>query len=117
MNIRILYPSVSSDRFHLARVQMIAEIREQGKTVLSTCKPMMPRLSLSVILRYIISISDQTKCKKKDFLIDIITRALEAAEAAETLDPADPVTETPLGEAEETSPQDALEEQPEADES
>ena len=38
--------------------------------------------------------------KKKDFLVDIITRALEAAEAAE------PVTEA--------SPQDELEEQPEA---
>ena len=54
--------------------------------------------------------------KKKDFLIDIITRALEAAETTETLDPTEPVTETPLGEAEETSPQDTLEEQPEADE-
>ena len=41
--------------------------------------------------------------KKKDFLVDIITRALEEAEAAE------PVTEA--------SPQDELEEQPEADES
>ena len=40
--------------------------------------------------------------KKKDFLVDIITRALEAAEAAE------PATEA--------SPQDELEEQPEADE-
>ena len=40
--------------------------------------------------------------KKKDFLVDIITRALEAAEAAE------PVTDA--------SPQDELEEQPEADE-
>ena len=40
--------------------------------------------------------------KKKDFLVDIITRALEAAEATE------PVTEA--------SPQDELEEQPEADE-
>ena len=40
--------------------------------------------------------------KKKDFIVDIITRALEAAEAAE------PVTEA--------SPQDAQEEQPEADE-
>ena len=55
--------------------------------------------------------------KKKDFLVDIITRALEAAEADETLAPTEPVIETPLGEAEETSPQDALEEQPEADES
>ena len=40
--------------------------------------------------------------KKKDFLVDIITRALEEAEAAE-----------PVAEA---SPQDELEEQPEADE-
>ena len=40
--------------------------------------------------------------KKKDFLVDIIARALEEAEAAE------PVTEA--------SPQDELEEQPEADE-
>ena len=40
--------------------------------------------------------------KKKDFLVDIIPRALEEAEAAE------PVTEA--------SPQDELEEQPEADE-
>ena len=40
--------------------------------------------------------------KKKDFLVDIITRALEAAEATE------PVTEA--------SPQDELEEQPEPDE-
>ena len=40
--------------------------------------------------------------KKKDFLVDIITRALEEAEAAE------PVTEA--------SPQNELEEQPEADE-
>ena len=55
--------------------------------------------------------------KKKDFLVYIITRALEAAEADETLAPTESVIETPLGEAEETSPQDALEEQPEADES
>ena len=54
--------------------------------------------------------------KKKDFLVDIITRALEAAEADETLAPTESVIETPLGEAEETSPQDALEEPPEADE-
>ena len=54
--------------------------------------------------------------KKKDFLVDIITRALEAAEADETLAPTESVIETPLGEAEETSPQDELEAQPEADE-
>ena len=54
--------------------------------------------------------------KKKDFLVDIITRALEAAEAAETVDLTAPVTETPLDDAEEATPQDALEEQPEVDE-
>lgn len=54
--------------------------------------------------------------KKKDFLIDIITRALEAAEAAETVDPTAPVTETPLDDIEEAAPQDEPEEQPEADE-
>ena len=54
--------------------------------------------------------------KKKDFLIDIITRALETAEAAETVDPTAPVTETPLDDTEEASPQDEPEEQPEADE-
>ena len=54
--------------------------------------------------------------KKKDFLIDIITRALEAAEAAETLDPTEPVTETPLDDTEEAAPQDEPEEQSEVDE-
>ena len=54
--------------------------------------------------------------KKKDFLVDIITRALEAAEAAETADPTDPVTETPLDDTEEAAPQDEPEEQMEADE-
>ena len=54
--------------------------------------------------------------KKKDFLIDIITRALEAAEADETVNPTDPVTETPLDDTEEASPQDEPEEQPKADE-
>ena len=54
--------------------------------------------------------------KKKDFLVDIITCALEAAEAAETLAPTEPVTETPLDDVEEASPQDEPEEQPEADE-
>ena len=54
--------------------------------------------------------------KKKDFLIDIITRALEAAEADETLTPTESVTETPLDNTEEAAPQDALAEQPEADE-
>ena len=54
--------------------------------------------------------------KKKDFLVDIITRALEAAEAAETLDPTEPVTETPLDDTEEAAPQDEPEEQPEVDE-
>ena len=51
--------------------------------------------------------------KKKDFLIDIITRALEEAEAAETVDPTDPVTETPLDDAEQASSQNEPEEQPE----
>ena len=54
--------------------------------------------------------------KKKDFLIDIITRALEEAEAAETVDPTDPVTETLLDDAEQASSQDEPEEQPEMDE-
>ena len=53
--------------------------------------------------------------KKKDFLIDIITRALEAAEAAETVDPTDSVTEMSLNGTEETTSQDELEEQSEAD--
>ena len=52
--------------------------------------------------------------KKKDFLVDIITRALEAAEADETVDPTEPVTETPLDDTEEAAPQDEPEEQPEA---
>ena len=51
--------------------------------------------------------------KKKDFLVDIITRALEAAEAAKTLDP---TTEIQSDDAEETTLQDELEEQPEAKE-
>ncbi len=54
--------------------------------------------------------------KKKDFLIDIIIRALETAEADEMVDLTDPVTEPPLDDAKESSPQDELEEQPEADE-
>ena len=54
--------------------------------------------------------------KKKDFLVDIITHALEAAEAVETVDPTDPVTETPQDDAEDASPQDEPEEQPKADE-
>ncbi len=55
--------------------------------------------------------------KKKDFLVDIITRALETAEADETVDLTEPVTETPLDDTEEAAPQDEPEEQPEADES
>ena len=54
--------------------------------------------------------------KKKDFLIDIIIRALETAEADEMVDLTDPVTEPPLDDAKESLPQDELEEQPEADE-
>ena len=52
--------------------------------------------------------------KKKDFLVDIITRALEEAEADETVDPTEPVTETPLDDTEEAAPQGEPEEQPEA---
>ena len=54
--------------------------------------------------------------KKKDFLVDIITRALKTAEADETLDPTEPVTETPLDDAEQALSQDESEEQPEMDE-
>lgn len=54
--------------------------------------------------------------KKKDFLVDIITRALEAAEADETLAPTETITETPLNGTEEPMPQDEPEKQPEADE-
>ena len=54
--------------------------------------------------------------KKKDFLIDIITRALEAAEADETLTPTESVTETPLDNTEEAAPHDEPDEAPEADE-
>ena len=48
--------------------------------------------------------------KKKDFLVDIITRALEEAEAAE------PVTEASPNDDEEAMPHDEPDEQPEADE-
>ena len=48
--------------------------------------------------------------KKKDFLVDIITRALEEAEATET------ITETPPNDDEEAIPHDEPDEQPEADE-
>ena len=54
--------------------------------------------------------------KKKDFLVDIITRALEAAEADETVDLTDPTAETPLDDAEGTTLQCEMEEQPEANE-
>ena len=54
--------------------------------------------------------------KKKDFLVDIITRALEAAEADETLNPTGPTTETQLDDGEEAAPHDEPDEQPEADE-
>ena len=54
--------------------------------------------------------------KKKDFLVDIITRALETAEADETVDLTDPITETPLDDAEQASSKDESEEQPEMDE-
>ena len=51
--------------------------------------------------------------KKKDFLIDIITRTLEEAEAAETPDLTEAVTEN---DNEEAAPCDEPDEQPEADE-
>mgnify|MGYP005943154957 FL=1 len=51
--------------------------------------------------------------KKKDFLVDIITRALEAAEAAEVTET---ITETPPNDDGEAIPHDEPDEQPEADE-
>ena len=51
--------------------------------------------------------------KKKDFLVDIITRALEAAEATEATET---ITETPPNDDEEAIPHDEPDEQPEADE-
>ena len=48
--------------------------------------------------------------KKKDFLVDLITRALEEAEAAEA------VTETPPNDGGEAAPHDEPDEAPEADE-
>ena len=51
--------------------------------------------------------------KKKDFLVDIITRALEAAEAAEVTET---ITETPPNDDGESIPHDEPDEQPEADE-
>ena len=51
--------------------------------------------------------------KKKDFLVDIITRALEAAEAAEATET---ITETSPNDDEEAIPHDEPDEQPEADE-
>ena len=52
--------------------------------------------------------------KKKDFLVDIITHALEEAEAAEVTET---ITETPSTDTEEALSQDEPEEQLEADES
>ena len=52
--------------------------------------------------------------KKKDFLVDIITRALEEAEAAEVTET---ITETPPNDDGESIPHDEPDEQPEADES
>ena len=54
--------------------------------------------------------------KKKDFLINIITRALEEAEAAETTDQTESVTDTLPNDNEETVQYDEADEQPEADE-
>lgn len=51
--------------------------------------------------------------KKKDFLVDIITRALEEAEAAEVTET---ITETPPNDAGEAILHDEPDEQPEADE-
>ena len=51
--------------------------------------------------------------KKKDFLVDIITRALEAAEATEVTET---ITETPPNDDGEAIPHDRPDEQPEADE-
>ena len=51
--------------------------------------------------------------KKKDFLVDIITRALEEAEAAEVTET---ITETPPNDDGEAIPHDKPDEQPEADE-
>ena len=51
--------------------------------------------------------------KKKDFLVDIITRALEAAEAAEVTET---ITETSPNDDGEAIPHDEPDEQPEADE-
>ena len=51
--------------------------------------------------------------KKKDFLVDIITRALETAEAAEVTEG---VTETPPNDGEEAALHDEPDETPEADE-
>lgn len=51
--------------------------------------------------------------KKKDFLVDIITRALEAAEAAEVTET---ITETPPNDDGEAIQHDEPDEQPEADE-
>ena len=54
--------------------------------------------------------------KKKDYLVDIITRALEAAEAAELVDSTEAVTETPPNDGEEAALHDEPDEDPEADE-
>lgn len=54
--------------------------------------------------------------KKKDFLVNIITRALEEAEADETLNPTGPTTETQLADGEEAALRDEPDEDPEADE-
>ena len=51
--------------------------------------------------------------KKKDFLVDIITRALETSEA---VDSTEAVTETPPNDGEEAALHDEPDEDPEADE-
>lgn len=51
--------------------------------------------------------------KKKDFLVDIITRALEAAEVTKVTET---ITAMPSTDGEEAAPQDEQDEQPETDE-
>ena len=52
--------------------------------------------------------------KKKDFLVDLIIRALEEAEAAELVNSTGPTAETQLDDGEEAAPHDEPDEAPEA---
>ena len=54
--------------------------------------------------------------KKKDFLVDIITRALAAAEAAEAVDSTKPLTEMLPNDGEKAAQRDEPDENPGADE-